>query len=153
MIRHRETGATVSEIESETLRQLQTDWDARRRGRQFPARADFDPLDLKYIVGNLSLIDVHHAPVRFHYRLHATNVAQRLGYEMTGKPLEANPNLAARGLIEKHFTMVVESRLPLATRHRFVTADGRTVNHEALVLPLSRDGLIIDMLMSAVVFL
>src|SRR4051794_23492799 len=44
----------VIEIESATLRRLYADWDARRRGRKLPARADFDPLELKYILGNLS---------------------------------------------------------------------------------------------------
>lgn len=141
------------EIESATLRQLYTDWDAQRRGREFPARADFDPLDLKYVVGNLSLIDVHYAPIRFHYRLHATNVTRRLGYELTGKSLDANPNVAAREKIQKHFAAVVEDRVPLAIMNCFVTPDGRDVDHESLVLPLSRDGLTIDMLMSAVAFL
>jgi hypothetical protein len=144
------------EIESATLRQLYTDWDAQRRGREFPARADFDPLDLKYVVGNLSLIDVQYAPdapIRFHYRLHATNVTRRLGYELTGKSLDANPNVAAREKIRKHFAAVVQDRVPLAIMNRFVTSDGRDVDHESLVLPLSRDGLTIDMLMSAVAFL
>jgi hypothetical protein len=142
----------VIEIESATLRRLYADWDAQRRGRPFPARADFDPLDYKYIVGNLSLLDVHHAPLRFHYRLHATNVAQRLGYELTGKSLEANPDADARTLIREHFSAVVEGRAPIAARHRFIASDGRDVNHESLVLPLSRDGETIDMLMSALAF-
>lgn len=141
------------EIESAALRRLHADWDAQRRGRQFPARADFDPLNLKYVIGNLSLVDVHYAPIRFHYRLHATNVAQRLGYEVTGKPLDAIPDPATRDAIKEHFGTVVESRAPSAIRHRFFAADGRVVNHEALVLPLSRDGTTIDMLMSALAFL
>jgi hypothetical protein len=95
---------------------------------------------------------VHHAPLRFHYRLHATNVAQRLGYELTGKSLEANPDADARTLIREHFSAVVEGRAPIAARHRFIASDGRDVNHESLVLPLSRDGETIDMLMSALAF-
>lgn len=140
------------EIESATLRRLYTDWDTQRRGRLYPARADFDPLDLKYIVGNLSLIDVHYAPLRFHYRLHATNTGKRLGYELTGKSLEANPNRAAHDLIHKLYVAVVEGRVPIATTYCFPTAGGESVSHETLVLPLSRDGTTIDMLMSAVVF-
>ncbi|MDB5407215.1 MAG: hypothetical protein JWL84_2127 [Rhodospirillales bacterium] len=140
------------EIESPTLRRLYADWDARRRGRKLPARPDFDPLELKYILGNLSLVDVQYDPLRFRYRLHATNVAQRLGYELTGKPLAANPDVATREIIETHFQAVVASRIPQAIVHRFFTPEGRAVNHEALVLPLSRDGIRIDMLMSAVAF-
>jgi hypothetical protein len=149
---YREAGVPVIEIESATLRRLYADWDAQRRGRAFPARADFDPLDYKYIVGNLSLLDVHHAPLRFHYRLHATNVAQRLGYELTGKSLAANPDPLARAKIHDHFAAVVGSRAPIATRNRFINPDGRQVNHESLVLPLSRDGETINMLMSALAF-
>jgi hypothetical protein len=143
----------VVEIESATLRQLYADWDAQRRGRQVPARADFDPLNLKYVIGNLSLVDVRYAPIQFHYRLHATNVAQRLGYELTGKLLDAVPDPATRAAIKEHFETIVESRAPSAIRQRFLAADGRAVNHEALVLPLSRDGATIDMLMSALAFL
>lgn len=139
------------EIESATLRRLLTDWDDRRRGREFPARADFDPLDLRYIIGNLSLLDVRHEPLRFRYRLHATNVAQRLGYEMTGKPLEDHPP-STREHVERHFVAVVEARVPLTILHRSFAADGRALDHESLVLPLSRDGTTIDMLMSGIAF-
>jgi hypothetical protein len=40
------------------LQQLYASWLAKRGGRRFPARADFDPIELRFILGNLILVDV-----------------------------------------------------------------------------------------------
>ena len=76
------------EIRTAILQRLYRDWDSRRGGREFPARADFDVLDFKYVIGQLALIDVTYDPLRFRFRLHGTGISQRVGYEMTGKELD-----------------------------------------------------------------
>ncbi|MGH6982157.1 MAG: PAS domain-containing protein, partial [Stellaceae bacterium] len=60
-------------------------WAQRRRDRKFPARADFQPADLKLVLGHLSIFEVHRDPLRFRCRLHGSLTAQRLGFDMTGK--------------------------------------------------------------------
>jgi hypothetical protein len=142
----------VLEIRAPILQRLHADWDIRRRGREFPARGDFDVLDLKYIIGQLALLDVHHDPIRFHFRLHGTGISQRVGYEMTGKDLDDLPPPSVRTMVRRHFMAVLEERAPrVEVRERHIMED-RIVDSEILALPLSRDGAIIDMLMVGVIF-
>jgi hypothetical protein len=138
------------ELRSAHSRRLYDDWKARRRGRVFPARADFDPLELRYIIGNLSLLDVLREPVRFRYRVHSTNMTQWLGFDLTGKEIDASPNPERGAAIKDHFAAVVERGEPIARLHEWLGGNHRRLKHEALVLPLSRDGATIDMIMSAV---
>lgn len=135
------------------LTRLLADWEARRRGRAFPSRADFTPHDLKYLIGNLSLLDVVYAPLRFRYRIHATKLGQHIGIEMTGKWVDESPNPAHVAGATSHFTEVIEQRTPIVYRrmHEFVT-DSLPHNCEVLALPLASDGTTIDMLMSAFVW-
>jgi hypothetical protein len=140
----------MMELHSAHSRRLYDDWEARRRGRLFPARADFDPLELRYIIGNLSLLDVLRGPLRFRYRVHATNMAQWLGFDLTGKEIDASPDPERGARIKGHFSAVVEHGQPIVQRNEWHGENRRTLRHEALVLPLSRDGTTIDMLLSAV---
>jgi hypothetical protein len=138
------------ELHAAQSRQLYADWKTRRRGRLFPARADFDPLELRYIIGNLSLLDVIRDPLRFRYRVHSTNMAEWLGYDLTGKDIDMSPKPGRGTEIKDHFARVVESGEPLARVHEWLGGNHRTLKHEALVLPLASDGITIDMIMSAV---
>jgi hypothetical protein len=141
------------EIRAPRLKRLLEDWESRRNGREFPGRADFTPADLKYILGNLSLIDVAYDPLRFSYRLHASILSQQIGKEMTKKSVDEMPSAGHAQLAREHFTEVVQKRVPIAHRrdHVFIDVDAPH-DCEALVLPLSSDGTVIDMLMSALVW-
>jgi hypothetical protein len=142
----------VLELKTPMLRQLYQDWDVRRRGREMPARADFDPLDLKYCIGKLSLVDVARDPLRFHFRIHASNVAQGMGFDLTGKSLDAMPDAEYRRLVTDHYVEVLETRLPVAKYRNRLMTDRHIWHCEVLVLPLSADGKTIDMLMSGFVW-
>jgi len=142
----------VLDLHSPLLRRLYEDWDRRRNGRAFPARSDFDVLDLGYIIGNVSLLDVRYDPLRFRYRLHGTNIAQRAGVDLTGKNVEDVPDIAWRAGLLKHFRAVIEQRRPVAITFRRAWTDHRFWNCESLALPLSREGNTIDMLMTSVVW-
>jgi hypothetical protein len=45
-------------IEHPKLQQLFDYWAAKRGERKMPSRADIDPLELSFIIGNLILVDV-----------------------------------------------------------------------------------------------
>ena len=141
-----------ADIRAPALRRLYDDWQARRRGREFPARGDFDAPDLKYVLGNIAMFDVAYDPLRFRFRLHGSRIAQRVGYDMTGKDFEEMPAPGLRQEMRRHFTTVLETRAPrVEIRAREVGAEG-VIDCEVLVLPLSRDGATIDILMVGVWF-
>jgi hypothetical protein len=142
----------VIDVRSSLLRRLYSDWSTWRGSREFPSRRNFDPLDTTYIIGKLSLLDVRYQPLRFHYRVHATEFATRLGFDMTGKGLDQYPDAEYRAIVEEHFVSVIERRQPSVRRRERQRRDGRIWSYEVLVLPLSADGARIDMLMSATEF-
>ncbi|MBV8535853.1 MAG: PAS domain-containing protein [Alphaproteobacteria bacterium] len=137
------------DINAPQLRRLHEDWDQRRRGREFPARADFDPLDLKYILGDLSLVDVLRDPLRFRYRLHASNLVNRGGIDMTGRLVDEMPDERRRGNTLRHYNKVMSGRAPSVVSLQNEYTDLRSWHCEVLVLPLATDGATIDMLMVA----
>ncbi|MGH7088475.1 MAG: PAS domain-containing protein [Stellaceae bacterium] len=142
---------TETVIRTPLLQRLQDDWERRRRGREFPARADFDVLDMKYAMGNLTIVEVAYDPLRFRFRLHGSRISQRVGYDMTGKDIEALPPALAP-LVRRHFEAVVEERRPIVEVRERQIADEGVFDSEVLALPLSRDGRTIDMLMVGVCF-
>lgn len=144
--------APVLALQSPTLQRLHREWESRRRGRLMPARADFDPVDLKYVLGNLSLIEVMRDPLRFHVRLHASNVAARVGFDLTGKPLDAIPDPHYRKLAWDHCIAVVERRQPVLELRDRVMTDNICLHCEVLALPLGDDGHTVDRIMSAFVW-
>lgn len=146
----------MDKILSPRLQRIFHDWEEWRRDRELPSRADFSPLDLGYILGNLSLIDVAYNPLRFTYRLHASNLTQRMNKEMTHKSIDDLPAPDHARRVRKHFTEVVERRVPIVYRRSgddaVLPKDQTLPDCEVLVLPLSSDGKLIDMLMSALVW-
>jgi hypothetical protein len=127
-------------------------WRERRGDRRFPARADIDPLDLAFLMGNLILIDVVESdPPGFFIRLHGTNLVNRAGYELTGKMLNDLPITEFRQLAMQTFTRVATTGEPFhGNRDRVL--DERSRRYETLILPLSKDGKRVDMLLAGLIY-
>ena len=142
----------VDALTSTVLKRLHDEWRSRCRGQGFPARAAFDAAEMTYILGNLSLIEVRRHPLRFYFRVHASNIAARTGFDMTRKFLDQNPDATLRTLILDHFLRTLDERRPIATRHEQECTDQAVLNCEALALPLARDGENIDMLMTGLMW-
>lgn len=145
-----ETIAPAIRLQAKQLQRLYQDWNDRRRGREFPSRADFDPCDLAYVLGYLSLLDVLRNPVRFRYRLHASITGTRIGVDMTGKFVDEIPDRAHAKLANEHCLEVLDLRMSVVKRRCHQATDHRVWNNEILVLPLSNTGSDIDMLMGCI---
>ena len=142
----------VAALTNPALRRLHAEWSARCRDSAVPARADFDPAEMKYILGNLSLVEVRRHPLRFYYRVHASNIAARVGFDMTRKFLHQNPDLRCRALILDHYLRTLDERQPTAARREHQFTDRTVLDCEALALPLASDRRNIDMLMTGVIW-
>jgi hypothetical protein len=139
----------VLNVTAPQLRQLHDYWTEKCAGRRYPQRADLDPVAMRFILGNLILVEVLGPPGaerRFRIRLHGSNLAARHGYELTGKMLDELPVTEQRVLARESFGSVAASGLPLHA-HRDCVLDGRQQRYEALILPLSSDGAALDMLL------
>jgi hypothetical protein len=140
------------DIRSPSLQRLYEDWRRWRGAREFPSRTDFDPLELKYILGNISITDVLYSPVRFHYRIHGSASSGRLGFDLTGKSLDALPSPTYQAFIREHFLETIVNRAPSVKLRERVLANNEYWFVEAIILPFSSDGQTLDMLMTGTKF-
>ncbi len=143
----------LSRLERQNLRRLLAYWNDKRGNRAMPGRADIDPLDFLYILGNSSLIEVHRGGdgLRYRFRLIGTNVASRLGYDVTGRWLDDVPEPGYRAHLQRAFDRLVASAAPQFERPDMLI-DNRVHCYEVLRLPLGADGRTVDMLLTAVDF-
>jgi hypothetical protein len=125
-------------------RRLYDYWLSRRQGRRRPTRADLDPVDFAFALGNVILIDVEGAG-EFRYRLVGSNCVRRQGYDPTGKTTAAIEGSENRRMIEERLRAVVRGGEPVAFLRQEI-ADDRLYRYEILYLPLGEAGRI-DMLM------
>lgn len=133
------------------LRRLYEFWSAQRGTRFAPPRAPFDPVALRYVLGNLLLVDVLHDPLRFRYRLCGTNIVQRVGLDLTGRFVDEHPEPQFREFALQRYRSLVETGAPMYSL-RDQVFDGRTRRYEVLMLPLSSDGVTTDMIIVAMKF-
>lgn len=141
----------IDQIETPNLRRLYAYWDGLRRGREFPARRDVDPLDFPYVLGHVVLLDVLYGPLRFRFRLHGTALVLRAGYDMTGKMADEMPDSMSRAKLLERCSRVIDTRRPVAmVDEHFVGR--RMCGFEVLWLPLSDDGTSISMLLGGLFY-
>jgi hypothetical protein len=112
----------------------------RLQGRDCLARAEFDPLEVRPLMGRLV---IYHrvGPRDFRIRLFGTNVVERLGYDATGRNLLDLIAYASKDAIAEVFNTLLDRRLGhySVVRDRFTS--GREARIQILRLPLfDRDG-------------
>lgn len=126
-------------------------WLDQRQDRRFPARADIDPLAMRGALGNISLIEVQHEPLRFRLRLVGSYQAARLGFDPTGMWLDEMPAPEYRDLLIGRLLTILERPEPLLVRNRQMM-DERWYDYETIWLPMANDGDRIDMVMACQIF-
>ncbi len=126
-------------------------WLRLRRDAPCPRRADFDPLLFRGVLGMLSLLDVYRDPMRFRYRIHGTETARWVGYDLTGKYVDEGASKAWIDMAHDHLGQVANTGRPALERHFNHIIGHRNLNVEALVMPLATDGHRCDFLISILV--
>lgn len=138
-------------IRAPRLARLYAYWLERKAGRRFPRRRDIDPLDFSYLLGNVMLVEVQHAPLRFVVRLHGSEMAERARYDLTGKRIDGLPDAQYRAYVLDRCTRLVAAGEPLVVQYDRVL-DDRRQRYEALWLPFSEDGDAVTMLLCALIY-
>lgn len=139
------------QIRHPDLRRLYDYWDSRRAGRRYPARRDLDPVEFSFAIGNVTLIDVEYEPLRFRFRLMGGLQAQRVGKDLTGKPVDDLPDSNYRDLLLKAYRDAIATGQPNTTVYEQVI-EGKPREFEVLRLPLAEDGEKINMLLLCPMF-
>jgi hypothetical protein len=143
-------GASDIRIDDPRLYQLYRYWKAKCAGRAMPARRDIDPLEMKWLLGNLSLIDVRQDQPDFRFRLAGSNVVALFGKELTGRAVTEARYCGKRPPLAQQCGDVATSQVP-SFLVMVLGVDHRRIIYRHLVLPLSSDGRNVDLLLAAAV--
>ncbi|MEX2009824.1 MAG: PAS domain-containing protein [Dongiaceae bacterium] len=137
----------ISEVRYDLIVGVASYLDRKRGARPFPARADVVPEDLHFALGKIILVDVRYDPLDFVFRLYGSEIAAMDRDEVTGKSVRDIGPAAYRDMLVRHYTDAVTERVPLF--HEIVaTADGASDNYQRAIIPLSDDGVVINILLT-----
>jgi hypothetical protein len=123
-------------------------WASLRGGRSMPSRKDLDPLHIPpSFLPNLMLIDVLNGPRRYRYRLVGTHIVTASGEDRTGRIFESVGFFKTHPDVVKEYDTVVDTAQPLHSLEPFTNFhSGATYDVDRLLLPLSSDGKLVDMI-------
>ena len=139
----------VTDLRSPITRAGYEYWLMKKGDREFPARADFDPLlERPKLSRNLVLVDVERDPVDFRYRYIGTTVRENMAAEWTGKRMSEIPMQRAPNPIWQHHLWVLEHRRPRFYRPAYLGPHKQFKFIESAQFPLGPDGGEIDMMMA-----
>lgn len=128
-------------IRSPAIRQLHGYWDSKRVGGGLPAKADIDPSEIKPLLPYVSIVEIHQAPLRLHFRLVGTEIVRSSTFDFTDAWV---PNGSWGEEIEAAMLSVygqlADRRVPLFGIDDLVWVNGRRQRYEWGQFPLSRDG-------------
>ncbi len=137
-------------IRSDVLRRLVAHWDRLCGSRPMPARADFDPLDVPFAMGYLSIIEVQRNPPRFYFRLDGTKQVELFGIDCTRRYLDEAMPKDHVAMAVGSYREVVEAGAPRC-HLRKVRFHERLIDYEALILPFSGEGTDVAFLITGIV--
>lgn len=130
------------------MNEIHAYWLAKRGQRRMPSRQDIDPTEIPRLLRSVMLIDVCHDPLRFRYRLIGTKVVDATGENRTGKCFDSVEFFAANPVVREQYAATVVSGEPVHSLEPFRRLDtGFEYEVERLLLPLSSDGVTVDMIL------
>lgn len=125
------------------LVQLFDYWESKRAGRRWPTRDGIDPLEMRFVLGNIDLVEITYDPLVFRFRISGSNIDRDEGFNMQGKTLDEYPLPQHREAVRATYLRVLAQGDPdYEETERF--NEGRTVRYGRLILPLSGDAKRVD---------
>lgn len=120
-------------------------WESKRRGRMMPARADLDPVEMKNWLPGIILVSVLYDPFRLIYRLVGERPVQLRDQNPTGLTIEEGYHGSSLAEVLENYRLVVEEKTLVYDWEHYPSRSGYLQESETLLLPLSSDGEIVDM--------
>lgn len=133
------------------LARLYDYWLQKRGTRACPGRQDVDPLDLRWILGRLCLLEHVPAGDQFRFRVYGVEFVQKEGMDLTGRLMSDHPDQVHADRVVQVLRHVRRSARPWAG-HEQTMILGRPWLHTTLLLPLAADGTAVDMILAGTEF-
>jgi hypothetical protein len=135
------------------LQALTRYWISVHPERGLPGRQHIDPVDIPEVLASLLLIDVGREPLRFRYRVIGTSNVRMMERDFTGWYLdEAHPDFAVSPIHAQYVNAVEQRRPEYRKGSQAFHLPNKHVTIERVILPLARDGAMVDMLLGVVVY-
>ena len=126
---------STDQLDDPRLRDLLTLWE--HEGPR-PGLMMIDPITLRFLLGNIVVFVVEPEPLRFRYRLFGTNIARRIGHDMTGRHVHDLPDPATRRSVHEFLEKIWRDRRAYRALSNRLIKDEMWLT-EALGLPLFDD--------------
>ena len=141
---------SLETLTDERVRRAFAYWDNARHGRKMPKRSAIDPLDLRFCLGWICMVDIlHESPRKYRYRLDGSHLASLTGFDLTGKYVDQIESDEYQRLAKFVYDRVVDAREPLFLGSMEDWLE-RGFYMESVTLPLSDDGETVTSLMEVV---
>ncbi|HVI87867.1 MAG TPA: PAS domain-containing protein [Dongiaceae bacterium] len=129
--------AFAGQIRHPHLRRFFDYWRAKAGAREMPTRTDLDPLEFRYILGNVIPVDVERAPLRFRFRLYGAALINFFGDgDYAGKYADQLLPVDYAPFVVQAYKTAIEGRVPRYVERDLVMNLQRLV-YDALTLPLA----------------
>lgn len=138
---------SLEQIAQRPLDRLHDYWERKRGARFAPARADIDPLELKFILAQILIFDVLDGGRDFRARVAGTGTYALHSADITGDLLSTLKPKEFADAILAHYRGIIEHRQPTYSRTGYWDGNHETEAYHALRLPLSSNGQDIDMIL------
>jgi hypothetical protein len=125
----------LDDLKDPRLRRLHEYWRSRCAGAAMPSRAAIDPLDFRYILGYVTLVEVELAPRRYRFRLDGSILAMLSGMDYTGRYLDELGMPDYIDFVAASYDRAVDQLRPYAYRKQGAF-DTKSFDEETLILPL-----------------
>jgi hypothetical protein len=125
----------LDDLHDPRLKRLFDYWRGRCGEAAMPLRTAVDPLDFRYILGYVTLVEVELQPRRYRFRLDGSILAMLSGMDYTGKYLDELGMPDYCDFVAASYDRVVDRLRPYAYRKQGAF-DTKTFDEETLILPL-----------------
>ena len=129
------TRLELGAIPSELLQRMLTYWQSKCGSHSMPSRANIDPIEFAWGLGNVSLLDVERDPLQFRYRLAGSRLTRIMEVDLTGRSIDEIKQADFRDLMRRHLQEIVETAKP-SVYCISITNGGGPQTYVRLALPL-----------------
>jgi hypothetical protein len=145
--RFQPTSDFTLDFRSDKLRRLHEYWVSKLDGRAMPRRADIEPTEIPALLQHIVLISVEPQPLRLYFRLVGSHITESLGRNATGKYFDQCFRGQMFEDVMQVYSHVLQSRKPVRHFGKAMFSDKKYRDYESLHLPLSEDGITVNMIL------
>jgi hypothetical protein len=139
----------VSDLHDRRLQRLLDYWTALRGDAPMPTKAAIDPIDFRFILGYVTLVEVEPEPRRYRFRLDGSILVRLSGMDYTGRYLDDLGMPDYIDFIAGGYDHVVADGRPFAYR-KAGDFDSKSFDEETLILPLGAAGRVTHLMVAVI---